>query len=285
MATYPIVLAHGICRFDVLLAKSPMHDNGEEDCRHYYRLVRSTLRRDGHTVYHANVPWAEGVSRRASALRADVELALRETGAPKVHIIAHSMGGLDARHLLFEHQDARMHEKVASLTTIGTPHHGTAFADFGVANADGLLFLLRLLEIKSIDGFVDLTRDVCAAFNGRSADFEHGCGVFFQTIAGAQTLPYVFEPLRVSWGMIHLAEGANDGLVSVESAKWRDEYFRGPVWNADHLNQLGWWEPNDLGPALLPPLGPRGETWSQLEARILGEYRRIAHELDERFPL
>jgi len=37
---------------------------------------------------------------------------------PRVHIIAHSMGGLDARLMIYRY---RLEDRVASLTTVGTP--------------------------------------------------------------------------------------------------------------------------------------------------------------------
>ena len=42
-----------------------------------------------------------------------------------MHLIAHSMGGLDARHMIVREG---MAERVASLTTVGTPHNGTPVA-------------------------------------------------------------------------------------------------------------------------------------------------------------
>jgi triacylglycerol esterase/lipase EstA (alpha/beta hydrolase family) len=53
---------------------------------------------------------------------------LAATGAPKLAIVAHSMGGLVARAWLRRHGAAR----VARVITLGTPHHGTCLASFGV---------------------------------------------------------------------------------------------------------------------------------------------------------
>ena len=50
-----------------------------------------------------------------------------KSNAPKVVIVAHSMGGLVARAYLRAHGDAR----VAHVLTMGTPHHGTSLASFG----------------------------------------------------------------------------------------------------------------------------------------------------------
>jgi pimeloyl-ACP methyl ester carboxylesterase len=65
-----------------------------------------------------------------------VERAVRDlcaqAHAGKVAIVAHSMGGLVARAWMRRHGSARL----ARLITLGTPHHGTALASFGLgANA------------------------------------------------------------------------------------------------------------------------------------------------------
>ena len=44
-------------------------------------------------------------------------------------VIGHSMGGLDARYMVSR---LGMAERVKSLTTVATPHRGSAFADWGV---------------------------------------------------------------------------------------------------------------------------------------------------------
>lgn len=55
-----------------------------------------------------------------------------KTNADKVIIVAHSMGGLVARAYLRDHGT----DRVAHVFTLGTPHHGTSLANFGIgANA------------------------------------------------------------------------------------------------------------------------------------------------------
>src|SRR2546422_4122358 len=239
MATYPIVLAHGIARFDALLRNVLRDEDAADDRTHYFRRIRSTLQAAGFMVEHSTVPWAKAVGVRATALKAEVERVLTKTGAQKAHIVAHSMGGLDARHMLFEHQGDRMHQKVASVSTIGTPHWGTSFADWGVSHASLFLALLQTLGASQLDGFKDLTTSACAQFNEQAAAFESGCGVAFRTYAGAQDVSRVFAPLQISWHVIKVHEGNNDGLVSVRSARWCSEYFQEPILDADHLNEIG----------------------------------------------
>ncbi len=57
---------------------------------------------------------------------------LGESGAPKLVLVCHSLGGLVARSWISRHGAAR----VAKLITIATPHHGTVLAKLGLgANA------------------------------------------------------------------------------------------------------------------------------------------------------
>lgn len=54
-----------------------------------------------------------------------------------LHIIAHSMGGLDARHAITNRKD--IVTRVKTLVTIGTPHLGSEVAD-AVVSKVGPLF-------------------------------------------------------------------------------------------------------------------------------------------------
>jgi predicted alpha/beta hydrolase family esterase len=67
------------------------------------------------------------VNRYAEVIHAAVERLRRESGAGRVTLVAHSMGGLAARAYLRKHG----HEAVKRVVTIDTPHHGTLFARFG----------------------------------------------------------------------------------------------------------------------------------------------------------
>jgi triacylglycerol lipase len=97
-----------------------------------------------------------------------------------------------------------------------------------------------------LNAFNDLRTDLCREFNSNQKviEFEENCenSILFQTYAGKQDFWSVFDPLKLSFYIIEKKEGDNDGLVSVKSAKWRDKYFKGVLQNADHLNELGWWD-------------------------------------------
>ena len=264
----PILLAHGICPFHRLLPFASCRDNARDDRFHYFRKIRSTLVSHGFRAYHTRVSWASSLQKRALDLRNEV-LKITEsfTRWPGVHIIAHSMGGLDARYMLYRY---RMEDHVFSLTTIGTPHLGTAYADWGIRKFAGLMDVACSLGID-LNGIHDLSREECLRRNLLLAEYEKGNGVLYRTVAGAQTPSRMFRHLRFSYGIIAGEEGENDGLVSVRSARWKDEYSLGLI-DADHLNQIGWWEANE---------GKAGFPREEYERSIRDFYVEIASGLKD----
>ena len=265
--TYPIILAHGICPFDKLIQPFSDMDNRDDDHLHYFRNIRSTLWGNGFLAFHSRVSWAAGLERRALDLKKEItKITGNFSRWTRVHIIAHSMGGLDARQMIFKY---KMQDHVASLTTIGTPHLGTAFADWGIKRFGILLDMLQIFGL-TLEGFKDLTRESCQKFNHITRDFEKSNGVLYRTIAGVQPLERIFRPLRYSYRIICREEGENDGLVSLKSATWRDEYLM-EILDADHLDQIGWWDRSK-------------ETWMDKEAferRIRQFYLRISGGLKD----
>jgi triacylglycerol lipase len=271
--TYPIVLAHGFARFDILSNGLLKIDNNSKfDHLHYFKNIRTHLTEAGFVIRHSNVDWAGSLRKRAAELKQEVRKTLEQHRAEKVHIIGHSMGGLDARCMLFDFRKEAFHEKVASLTTISTPHHGSPFATFLVENFGDKIGDFGM----SLSGLKDLTPESAKQFNQELEPFEKSCGVKFQTYAGQQDPLYIFTPLKISWGIINKIEGPNDGLVSVTSAKWKDEFFVPPVWDADHLNEVGWWDFSESWQGVNP---------TELEKQIKSNYLEIAKKLANEFPI
>lgn len=275
--TLPIVLCHGVCRFDQLWSQALDLDNNDDpgkDRLHYFRGIRTMLVKNGFEVFHARVPWAAGVDERAEALRGCLGRILRDSRAARINIIAHSMGGLDARHMLFnDRHSGKIHQRVASLTTISTPHWGSPFADWAIGKVGDVIPICGALGLD-IRAFYDLTVDACTRFNRQQAviDFEAACeaAIRFQAYACRQNFIGIFTPLKLPYYYIEKEEGDNDGLVSVRSAGWRDRYYQQTLENTDHFNALGWW---DVGQLWV------GESDRELLARIHGVYAGIARAL------
>ena len=174
--------------------------------------------------------------------------------------------------LFNDRDDSKIHEKVASLTTIGTPHLGTSFADKGIEEHGGLIDVLRRLSLD-IEGFRDLTRNACSAFNDnpevRTFEDRLETQCELRAYTGSATLDNVLGILRLPYQIIKEEEGDNDGLVSVTSALWERAQDK-EIWeNADHLNELAWWDFEQAGT----------EGFLALTKRIHAKYLAIARQL------
>lgn len=286
---FPIALAHGIARFDILreilVNKSGISEIEFGDELHYFKGIKSHLEDNGFETHHTSVDFSGSVSLRAHQLSDQINQILSGRTADKVHIIAHSMGGLDARHMIVDIDG--MAEKVASVTTIGTPHLGTSFADFGVSRG-GNLVIRGLESFINLGGFNDLTTTACKAFNLRAKEKEAGNKVVYRTYASAEEHDLVFLPLQPSWSIISKLEGENDGLVSVRSQQWESELngssgsrktveqFKFPV-PADHLNEVGWWDLQETNPIL--GLLKSEKLAREYESKIKAIYLEIARKL------
>jgi triacylglycerol lipase len=141
------------------------------------------------------------------------------------------MGGLDARYMISK---LDMGPRVLSLTTIGTPHRGCSFADWGIRNLGWFLKpIMRCLGV-SPDAFYDLTIENCRRFNDEIRDVP---GVRYRSVAGQCDESLLGPVLRLPSKIVRNLEGPNDGIVSVASASYGEHC---EIWHADHLNLVNW---------------------------------------------
>ncbi len=286
----PIVLAHGIARFDILhellKEKLSLPENELEDKFEYFKGIKSHLEADGFKVFHTNQEFAGSVALRAEQLKARINEVIAQEGVDRVHVITHSMGGLDARHMIV---DLGMADRVQSLTTIAAPHLGTILADH-ILDGNAGAFLARILgQVINVDGFQDLRVTACEQFNERAEDEEARNGVFYQTYASSEELKLVFLPLIPSWIFIQEQKGRNDGLVDFASQQWKKELVASDgtrkqivrkefPFPADHLNEIGWWDPQEaLNP--IPGFGSLFKQAAEYERKVRDVYLDIARNL------
>jgi triacylglycerol lipase len=217
----PIVLVHGLCGFDRLYAFGRV-------VKDYFPGIRESLSAAGNRVLAARVSPTAGVARRAADLKSFLD---REVPDGPVHVIGHSMGGLDARYMVSR---LGMASRVLSVTTVGTPHRGSSFADWAVSRFARLVEpVFRFLFIPT-QAFHDLTTASCSRFNAEVPDAP---GVRYFAIAGQCEPAWIGFEWRLPYRIVERAEGPNDGVVSVASAAWGEET---EVWGGDHLNLVNW---------------------------------------------
>ena len=190
----------------------------------YFRGVAERLRARGVRAAFIRVSPFASIGTRAAELAA----AVRALGAGRTHLVAHSMGGLDAR---FAVTHLGLDERVASLVTIATPHGGTPLADAGARLVRGS----RVLS-ESLGSVLDLTTERMRAFE---ADTPDVCTVHYASVAvspgrGARGVgPWLLPTYR--W--LRREAGDNDGVVPLASQR------RGRVLghlDADHWSVVGW---------------------------------------------
>jgi triacylglycerol lipase len=217
----PIVLAHGLFGFNQIVL-------GGLTLAEYFRGIPEWLRASGNRVLVTKVPSIAGVEARARRLGEQIAAAFPDE---PVHVIGHSMGGLDARMLLADPDWAR---RLLSLTTIGTPHLGSSIADLAQLKAGPVYRLLTVLRIDH-RGFLDVTRRNAEEFHRRVVP-PRSFPCF--SIAGNPTVEDVCWPLLRLYLALNDLEGPNDGLVSVESALAMGTPL--PHWPVDHFRQMNW---------------------------------------------
>jgi triacylglycerol lipase len=203
-AKHPIVLHHGFA------ASNQDGTNGSKKSIWAFNGVERALEQDRHVVYSSNVAPFQPTAVRAQQLFLEIERAKAECrtragcDASKVHVIAHSYGGLDVREYIRQHPKDH---SILSLTTISTPHQGTYIADLALkyirtfkdtnALADDLM-VMAINALAAIYGntFTDMKLAVRADVIGALTDLseanapkfnlEHpdAPGVVYQTWAG-----------------------------------------------------------------------------------------------------
>jgi triacylglycerol lipase len=223
----PIVLVHGLMGYNqVQLAGWTVAS--------YFPGIAEALRAAGNRVLVPRLSPTAGVARRAAQLKAILD---REVPSEPVHLIGHSMGGLDARYMISK---LEMADRVLSLTTIGTPHRGTAFADWVTHRMEGMVKpFFDMLGVPS-QAFYDLTRANCQSFNQSVPDAPN---VRYFSIAGRYETDWTRPEWQVPHRVVTEAEGPNDGVVSVASATYGECL---DVWQGDHLSLVNWASPVHL---------------------------------------
>lgn len=223
----PLVLVHGLFGFDSLRL-------GPWLVAHYFQNIPAALRAAGNRVLVAALSPTGGIADRARQLK---ELLDRESPHEPVHLLAHSMGGLDCRYLLAH---LGMASRVLTLTTLGTPHRGTPFADWGIRRLQRLLQPLFNFANLPCQAFFDLTVERCTEFNRRTPDSPN---VRYFSVAGDFLLHWLMPEWQIPARILAHSEGPNDGIVSVASATWGEDCT---LWDGDHLNLINWkhsWAP------------------------------------------
>jgi triacylglycerol esterase/lipase EstA (alpha/beta hydrolase family) len=207
---YPVVLVHGVMAKDNNL---------------FWGRIPEKLKSVGINVFLGNTDSWSGIENNALSLKKTVDSVLEECTAEKVNLIAHSKGGIDSRFLISTLEYA---PKIASLTTISTPHLGSEIADFifdkkyiHTKLAKKITrFLAELYGDKSPDPhklLKDLTTENMCKFNQKNLDMD---SVYYSSYQSLMKNSFDDLTFFLSYQLIKKIAGENDGIVSLKSSKW-----------------------------------------------------------------
>lgn len=231
---HPVVMMHGFGLLASLRRGGHLHREA------------MFLRGLGVLAYAPNVSPYHTIPFRAATWATLIDEILIESRAEKVNLIAHSMGGLDARYLISK---LGYHDRVASLITVATPHRGSALAEIVLETPDRVQSLMtdaaRWVSDATMEGtpsdfhraVCDLTPDyVTNTFNPEVPDHPDVRYWSYAAYAGRGTnvsINPVLAPLNM---MLYGRQGPNDGFVASTSAVWGE--CLGTL-EADHAQQIG----------------------------------------------
>ncbi|KAH8808061.1 triacylglycerol lipase [Xylogone sp. PMI_703] len=226
---YPIVLAHGFLGFDELRLAGSLLPGIQ-----YWRGITEALRANGIEVITTSVPASGSIEDRAAHLGREIA---KKANGKAVNIVAHSMGGLDARYMISRLKPDNV--SVLSLTTIASPHRGSSFADycFKEIGPDYIYQMYKLIKAFGLttDVFHQLTtKYMIEEFNPKTPDNPDVRYFSYGAIVDA----HWWSAFRLSHKVIKKLEGPNDGLVSVASSKWGT--YKGTLLDVSHLDLINW---------------------------------------------
>lgn len=216
---YPILLVHGVFFRDFRFFN-------------YWGRIPAELKRNGAVLHYGHQQSAASVADCGEELAERIRRIVSETGCGKVNIIAHSKGGLDSRYAISACGAADL---VASLTTINTPHRGCIFADYLLDKIpDRVCRRVAARYNAALSHFGDSAPDFLAAVNDLTASscrylnagLPDSPQVYYRSVGSKMNRASGGRfPLNMVYPLVKHFDGDCDGLVSVDSMKWGNDFI------------------------------------------------------------
>lgn len=209
---YPILLVHGFGYRDNKIIN-------------YWGRIPSMLEKQGCKIFYGNQEANATIEVNGKCLASEISKIIAEENVEKVNVIAHSKGGLDIRYAI---STLGIGDKVASVTTISTPHHGSKTVDFLLKFPDAIVrivaffadLMVRIWGDKTPDSyntFYSLTTKKAREFNEDNPD---DINVYYQSYAFIMKNAFSDIFLFLPHFVVKCIEGENDGLLTSESVRW-----------------------------------------------------------------
>lgn len=220
MTRYPIILVHGVALREMKYFKA-------------FGKIEESLKNEGYDVYTANTDGFGTIENNAEQLREIILGILERTGKEKINIIAHSKGGLDTKYMI---GNLGMADKIASVTTLCTPHRGSEIA----TQIWRLPLWIKRIIAFFINTFYKIVGDknpdsmrVCEQLKkNEDEDPQISEDIYIQSYSTKITHGGDCLLMGVPMMIYQKLDGEeNDGMVSVESSKYGN--YRGECIDED----------------------------------------------------
>ncbi len=216
---YPILLVHGM---------------GFRDRKriNYWGRIPKALEQQGNQIFYGHQDANGSIEDNALVIRDRILQIITETGAEKINVICHSKGGLDTRYAVCHYG---LEDKIASITTIQTPHNGSKTMDLLMKIPDIIVKIIAKLtdlwlgllgdrKPNTYRLFHSLTTKEAAKFNSENIISPH---IYCQSYAFVMKNAFSDIFFLITYPFVYLIEGQNDGLLTPDAVKWGN--FRGIV--------------------------------------------------------
>jgi triacylglycerol lipase len=216
---YPILMVHG----------AGSRDDRRHSC---WGRIPQALRDAGAEVFFSRQDAWGTIEKNAETVKATALAVLSETGSEKLNVIAISKGGLETRYVISK---LGMEDKIASLTTISTPHHGSKTMDFFCGKHKPLMkfisvfvnYIYRRLGDKHPDFYNTCLQFTTAHSESFNREVPDSAKVYYQSYASLMKKSYSDMIMFIPYTIVKMFDGEGDGVVSIESAKWAE--FKGII--------------------------------------------------------
>jgi triacylglycerol esterase/lipase EstA (alpha/beta hydrolase family) len=263
-----IVLAHGFLGWGDDALPAALQNLIPITPPQYFLGVAAMLNSHGHTVIAPGVPRLGSVAQRAGILAAKIRKCWPDQ--PDFHVIAHSMGGLDTRHILATDPD--LASRIKTLIAIATPHLGSPVADAVLDRTSKLRPLIPAPLLLALQQNAGALEDLKVRAGPMDADRAGVKYVDVACDASQVSSPSPLFALTRAIGGIGQGE-VNDGVVLRTSALCPGHKQRND-WPVDHCGAIGWptgfWLPAKLDLNLLGPSPEHLQRYADLVAEELG---------------
>ena len=229
----PVLLAHGFG------AMGSFSSNGLLDA------TCMMLRERGVLAFAPNIaPYAEIETRAKNWVEA-IDRIKSITGAEKIHVIAHSMGGLDMRYVI---STLGRHADIITLTTVCTPHKGSSLSNLTLGTPEAIRNSLEgIANWFGNNVYPKVPSNVVGAleqldpeyvqkqFNPANPDHPDVRYKSVTSTCGKGTDTEINKLLIPFNNYIYEREGVNDGYISETSAQWGEVILKSTLSHPEQI--------------------------------------------------